>query len=181
MLDHQTLYLELQAQLEYCHTSDLTLPMQIQQCFAYAYQALNRWDNLCKIKNDGKQECIYNLKHIRPLFLKEVYYYELVYFATLFVPEEKSKALQFWRRECLRLERFQQQYPEFCRYYGSERIDEDETYFTYMGTAQFHLEQSHEYREDLMRGDYFAGQLLALERYSIYVKLQVTRLLIEAP
>ena len=179
MLYHETLYQELLLQLELCNNGDASPTEKVQQCFALAYQALYQLD--CQEKRmewTGDQEVIYH-KEIRPNFLTEVFYYELVYFATLFVPEEKKDALEFWKRECLRLQKFQRQYAEFYNYYASGRMDRDEVYYKSVASKAYCQEKFCEYGDGHLRGDILIGHLQALERYCSYVRMMVVQLIMD--
>ena len=179
MLDHETLYQELLLQLECCNNGDICCPEKVQQCFALAYQVLSRLDTLKKQMKWTVEQEIYYHKEIRPKFLTEVFYYELVYFTTLFVPEDKSEALQFWKRECLRLQKFQQQYEEFYTYYTSGRVDEDEIYFKSISSEALYHERLCENGDGYLRGDILIGHLQALERYCSYVRMMVAQLIMD--
>jgi hypothetical protein len=107
MFDYDTLFQKLKTQLGLCKTGELSSTRQVQKCFAVAYRCLWQLEDRYTNASTDKSEEIFYLKQVRPLFVREVHYYELLYFIELFVPEEKSEALQFWKRECLRLEKFQ--------------------------------------------------------------------------
>lgn len=180
MLDHEALYQKLLIDLRPWNESHHCCLEQVQHCFSLSYLALRKLDEHKGELNCENSEELFFLRHIRPQFIREVHYYEMVYFAALFVPEEKTEALPFWRRECERLKRFEKQYPDFCAYFRSGRTDEDERYYKTMEYESFHLKMYADTEERPVKGDELTGQLLALERYCSYVLRQVIVLMMEA-
>jgi hypothetical protein len=94
-------------------------PSCIQKIECSFRAAVNRWTELStKLKShqfSSEEKEIEFFKSLKPKFTSEIEYCTLVYHSLLFQPDEAHSAIDFWRREYQRLERFKTANPLFIQ------------------------------------------------------------------
>jgi hypothetical protein len=108
-------------------------------------------------------------RNVKPLFVSQIEYYNLLYHAVLFKPISKQDGLKdFWIRETQRLDKFILNHRSFYDYYKSGDNSMDERYFL--------LGEIMEGKEKPVYGDEWVSTLLALEKYQELIKQELSNL-----
>ena len=173
MRSYEQIYQDMMAQLELCEKQGLSHLIEIEQCFAICYQAMSEVEKntlSCLLK---KEEEICYLKNIRPVFIAQVLYYQLLYHAALFLPDDRTEARKFWKRELQRWEKFTGENLAFYQYYKKGRTDLDGLYFTGLEQTLSFTSIADESALLPKTGDLLVSELLCLERYTRYVEKQL--------
>jgi hypothetical protein len=141
------------------------LQEEIEACFGSCY----RYWSLVSAKAmnypfSGLAEEIEFFKKIKPLFVAQMDYYQLLYHALLFQPETTPELLQsFWQRESQRLPDFIQDHHSFYFYYTTGGTWQDADLFTRRPATGL-TEEPHS------ASDHLVSRLLALQRYADHLQ-----------
>jgi hypothetical protein len=117
----------------------------------------------------SRDEEIEFYKEIKPLFKSQIEYYNLLYQAEILKPTENTAELkEFWAREQMKLDKFINENAVFYAYYQSAATHRDYEYF--LTAVQDDDSRIRVYADDLI------ATLLALEKFSIYSKIELSKL-----
>lgn len=127
-----------------------------------------------KLKNhrfSSEREEIEFFKTIKPRFTSLIEYYCLVYHSLLFEPEAPDAAIEFWKREEERLQKFREQHKELINCLENRRCKKLRYFFlreNFTNSTVFRLSM-YEERGTVTNGDPILANLLALVKYQDYV------------
>jgi hypothetical protein len=117
----------------------------------------------------SKKDEIDFYKRVKPLFKSHIEYYNLLYQAEIFKPDNKPFEMkEFWIKEQQKLDKFIQENSVFYIYHKNGATNRDEEYF--LSGASENENGKTIYTDDLI------ATLLALERYSSYAQNELSRL-----
>jgi RteC protein len=163
------LYDSMKQELKSCWERHADEKTAIEQCFQISAQY---WSI---IESDVKENYFSSVdeeidfyKHVKPLFVSEIRYHNMLYHAALFKPpSELVETKEFWAREKQRLEKFIRENKDFYDYYKSGSTECDEKWFR----------KKEEKDEDIKAQQYdlLASTLIALERYAEHIKTEIER------
>ena len=165
----QKLYSSMKEEIKSCWQKHVDEKVAIEQCFQISAQY---WS---MIEIDVKENYFLSLaeeinfyKHVKPLFVSEIRYYNMLYHAELFKPPgELIENKEFWAREKQRLEKFTRENKEFYEYYKSGSTACDEQWFR--------KKEAEDENVRTQQYDMLASTLMALERYVEHIKTEIEK------
>lgn len=127
----QSIYQQMQADIDQCRQQDLPELEKVECCFrTVAGYWIGMREKLNNYRFATEEEEIDFFKHTKPLFTSQIELYTLIYQGILFKPkEDQLKIASFWANELSRLNRFNENREDFIRYYKSGNTYLDRQYF----------------------------------------------------
>lgn len=175
------LYRHLQQDLDQCIRKELGIEEEVEICFRIAEKYWVKLQQMVAAYSyENYKEEITFFKVIKPKFTSEIEYFTLRYHAELFCkavnnPKELNK---FWTREFDRLKRFISENQRFYFYYKTGCTEKDQLYFTREGCDPGYTSPK-VYDTDNNAStshDHLIASILALERYTSFVKKELQSL-----
>jgi len=166
--------------LENCRKKNLVFIAEVECCFHICerYWARLRNEVVHYVFEDEKEEIDF-FKIIKPKFTSEVEYYSLLYHAELFKPVDgSSEIMNFWNRETKRFEKFVGANRKFYEYYKNGSTRKDKIFFTRSNNSLSNFPAASDDLEEKANSshDWLIASLLALEKYTKYVKKRISDL-----
>jgi hypothetical protein len=165
------IYRHMQVQLQQSAAAHICMHQKLEHGFAIAYR---HW-HLVKQKLAGyrfKNELqeIEFFKTLKPLFTSEIEYYALLYHSLLFEPSGGQDAIDFWRREHGRLDKFEKENSGFLSCYHDEHCSMLPFYFLRKSCLPALPLEVKIYDDDtsVTNGDRLVATWLALKKYAEY-------------
>jgi hypothetical protein len=150
---------------------------QVQNAFTICNIAWNEVKDKLKGHRFSKEEQeIEFFKKIKPLFTSKIEYYCLIYHGLLFEPDEHSMAIEFWRRERGRLQKFRTDHKDFIACYQNEVCLMNRHYFlrnAFLETGGPGL-KLYDDKNSVTNGDVLVATMIALTRYEDYSKARLS-------
>jgi hypothetical protein len=170
----QELYQLMLIDLQDCREKHLDYQLEIEYCYQIAVRYWNRFRNeAIDYEFASVEEEVEFFKTIRPLFLAQIEYCNLVYHSLLFEPTEFEHMPSFWRREYRRPEKFIKEHEELYHYYVNSNTDKDNDYFSAKRNVVGDLVISHaEWGSEVSPSD-LVSKILALQWYKDYVEKKI--------
>ncbi len=174
----EELYQSLLLEIRHCQKQQLLPTQEIERCF---FACEKHWSKLKAMARhfhfrDTADE-IHYFKCTQPRFTAEIEYYHLLYHAALFRPPAGDGELRrFWEGELGRLDRFTWEHRDFYLYLKSGATDKDALYFTRKPVPATIGTKHRVYEEEPTLScshGYLLSNLLALEKYNVYVLHQM--------
>lgn len=164
----EQLYETMQQDMEYCRRKGLGSHMELECLFHICtrYWAIVQ-SEAENYQFESEEEEVIFFKLMKPRFVSEKVYCGLVGNALLFTEgaKDQKEVKKFWDKELLRLEKFITVNAGFYDYYKSGRTDRDKEWFTRNKDVETDIDD----RVATVQ-DHQVSTLLALERYTNYVK-----------
>ena len=115
-----TTYRQMQTELKQCEHSKSCMHKMVECCFIIANLHWNKIkQKLVCYRFEKEEHEIDFFKHTKPRFTSEIEYYCLLYHSLLFEPHDLVHAFDFWSREYIRLQKFEEGHSEFLSCYRS--------------------------------------------------------------
>jgi hypothetical protein len=156
--------------IEACNKLKPQTIAEIECCFSLAQKHWSQIEQKIEVYQFlSKKEEIEFYKLVKPLFKSQIEYYNLLYQAEIFKPEETLTEIKvFWIKEQQKLDMFIQDNQMFYVYHKNGATNRDEEYFL-SGVAENENGKTI-YRDDLI------ATLMALERYALHAQNELSRL-----
>lgn len=158
-------------QLKHCGNSFYCNHEQVQNAFAICNLAWKEVkDKLSHHRFSDEDEEIEFFKKIKPRFTSMIEYYCLIYHSVLFEPDDAVMSIEFWKRECSRLEKFRAEHKGFIACYQNNRCLMDRHYFLrkYFTESSASTLKIYDDRNTVTNGDLLVTVLMALTKYDNY-------------
>jgi len=126
----KALFSLMQVELEEVMKRTSDYPFRVECCYQTAVRYwLDVQTKLAAKEFESNKEEIYFFRNIKPLFVSQIEYYDLLYYLEVFKPNNGDLFPAFLQRENSRLPRFIESNKEFYEYYKTGQTDKDENYF----------------------------------------------------
>lgn len=158
------LYEEMIAEIKACKQKPLQEEEQIQSCFEIAGTYKERINEAVRgYQFTEKSDEVFFFKKVKPLFTAEVdfftYLYHIALFKTKEIEADKQELEQFYKRQLLKKEKLQKEYPAFIKYIEEDGNNADLQWFIRQGRSS-----------DSSLFDALMGRYLAIEKFELYLK-----------
>jgi RteC protein len=177
--EYELLYKDMLKDIERCSGIDLP-ETEIAEC---CYQiAINYWQ---KLKEGFQKKSIYAdadeiefFKMVKPEFTSYIEYNLILNQGLLFIPAEREQALNYWKEEVKRHQRFLERNRVFVEYYESGSIEQDAECFLQRNNRLTAMPQERIYEDNDCRSshDHLVRGLLANRMYKEYVDKRIKQL-----
>ncbi len=172
-------YQTMLTDLLYCQQKGLSQQEEIDCCFQISnkYWAILK-NEVSNYEFETATDEVHFFKKIKPLFIAQIEYYGYLQHAQLYKESANdTKTLEeFWKRELNRLKKFIKKYEAFYDYYKNEETENDEYWFVRANSDLSNFSAASSYDLDANANtshDHLISKIIALEKYSDYVKKEL--------
>ncbi|MBO9684546.1 MAG: RteC domain-containing protein [Flavisolibacter sp.] len=171
----QQLYESMLEDLQHCKRKQLIWVEEIECCFQICVKYWRQVrERIVHYEFNNCKEEIEFFKMVKPLFTSRIEYYNLLYHAELFEPEQGTEGCKkFWQREAQRLDKLKEEHESFYDYYKSGCTCDDSLYFTRTQNVADIFLEGRVYDMDSRASsshDHLVASIMALEEYMKYVE-----------
>lgn len=173
-------YRQMKKELTQSQKSNASFERKVESCFAIAYRfwaTIKRKVSKYQFENDDEE--IEFFKIVKPKFTSEIEFYTLLYHCVLFQPTEPFSAVNFWKLEFSRLQKFEEDNQLFLHCYQTERHELVPYYFLrrfYICNNAVTQGLYDAGSQAITNGDHLVAVFQALKRHRHYTEAKLANL-----
>ncbi|HEY4481800.1 MAG TPA: RteC domain-containing protein [Candidatus Brocadiaceae bacterium] len=177
--EFELLFNKMIEEIESCTMSGMNENEMAESCFWLTCMYWRTVKELIKERGfKNEKEEIEFFKEIKPRFTSKIEYFVLLTSGLEFVPTDKEKAIEYWKEEEMKYQRFRVKNEDFICYYDRGSNEMDVIYFKRVNEDRKPLLKLISYDGDpefCSAQDYLVRNLIANRMYHEYVKGRLLR------